>query len=167
MHLAFTSLSVLATAATVIACNAYNKGLPVATGTVTLSKVQTIAAGQTFDCGWKKYGGLQLYLLGVVLVAKTRFSSCLDRGSGACNDQVEGGDADAVFLLQSGATLQNCIIGKNQAEGVHCNGRTCHCLIFSNSILTCVSLACTLNFVWVRILLWRFITTQPKTSFIP
>jgi len=51
--------------------------------------------------GWKKY----------------------DRGSGACNDQAEGGDADAVFLLEGGATLQNVIIGKNQAEGVHCKGR--------------------------------------------
>lgn len=29
-----------------------------------------------------------------------------DRGSGACDGQAEGGDADAVFLLQSGATLQ-------------------------------------------------------------
>lgn len=37
---------------------------------------------------------------------------------------------DAVFYLQSGATLKNVIIGKNQAEGVHCNG------------------PCTLEFVW-------------------
>lgn len=29
-----------------------------------------------------------------------------DRGSGACTDQAEGGDADAVFLVQSGGTLQ-------------------------------------------------------------
>ncbi|KAG9080425.1 hypothetical protein FRC06_006601, partial [Ceratobasidium sp. 370] len=45
-----------------------------------------------------------------------------DRGSGACSGQSEGGDADAVFLLQSGATLQNVVIGANQAEGVHCLG---------------------------------------------
>ncbi|CAE6483036.1 unnamed protein product, partial [Rhizoctonia solani] len=45
-----------------------------------------------------------------------------DRGSGACKEQTEGGDADAVFLLQSGATLQNVVIGANQAEGVHCLG---------------------------------------------
>ncbi|KZV87326.1 pectate lyase [Exidia glandulosa HHB12029] len=45
-----------------------------------------------------------------------------DRGSGACEGQKEGGDADAVFLLQSGATLQNVVIGANQAEGVHCLG---------------------------------------------
>lgn len=29
-----------------------------------------------------------------------------DRGSGACKGQNEGGDKDAVFILQSGATLQ-------------------------------------------------------------
>jgi len=45
-----------------------------------------------------------------------------DRGSGACEGQTEGGDKDAVFILQSGATLQNVVIGANQAEGVHCLG---------------------------------------------
>ncbi|THU84400.1 pectate lyase [Dendrothele bispora CBS 962.96] len=45
-----------------------------------------------------------------------------DRGSGACKGQNEGGDSDAVFLLQQGATLQNVVIGANQAEGVHCLG---------------------------------------------
>lgn len=29
-----------------------------------------------------------------------------DRGSGACEGQTEGGDSDAVFLIQSGGTLQ-------------------------------------------------------------
>lgn len=29
-----------------------------------------------------------------------------DRGSGACKGQTEGGDSDAVFLVESGATLQ-------------------------------------------------------------
>ncbi|KAF8606097.1 pectate lyase [Ceratobasidium sp. AG-I] len=45
-----------------------------------------------------------------------------DRGSGACTGQKEGGDKDAVFILQSGATLQNVVIGADQAEGVHCLG---------------------------------------------
>ena len=45
-----------------------------------------------------------------------------DRGSGACTGQTEGGDSDAVFLLQAGAVLQNVVIGANQAEGVHCLG---------------------------------------------
>ena len=37
---------------------------------------------------------------------------------------------DAVFYLQAGATLRNVIIGKDQAEGVHCYG------------------PCTLEYVW-------------------
>ena len=41
---------------------------------------------------------------------------------GACSGQSEGGDADAVFLVQSGGTVKNVIIGANQAEGIHCLG---------------------------------------------
>ncbi|CCO37872.1 pectate lyase, putative [Rhizoctonia solani AG-1 IB] len=39
-----------------------------------------------------------------------------------CGGQKEGGDKDAVFLLESGATLANAVIGKDQNEGVHCKG---------------------------------------------
>ncbi|KAG8712669.1 hypothetical protein FRC09_019591 [Ceratobasidium sp. 395] len=53
-----------------------------------------------------------------------------DRGVGACGGQREGGDKDAVFILQEGAVLQNVVIGADQAEGVHCLG------------------SCTLNNVW-------------------
>ena len=45
-----------------------------------------------------------------------------DRGKGACNNQVEGGEKDAVFVLEDGATLRNVIIGKHQSEGVYCKG---------------------------------------------
>ncbi|CAE6439078.1 unnamed protein product [Rhizoctonia solani] len=45
-----------------------------------------------------------------------------DRGKGACSGQKEGGDKDAVFLLENGATLRNVVIGADQAEGVHCKG---------------------------------------------
>jgi hypothetical protein len=41
---------------------------------------------------------------------------------GACAGQSEKGEDAAVFILQSGATLSNVIIGKDQAEGVHCRG---------------------------------------------
>jgi hypothetical protein len=34
-----------------------------------------------------------------------------------CLDQAEGGDADAVFLLQDGAVLSNVVIGPNNGEG--------------------------------------------------
>ncbi|RDB26173.1 Pectate lyase E [Hypsizygus marmoreus] len=70
--------------------------------TSSLSKPITVAAGATFTPS-------QAY---------TRY----DRGSAACIDQAEGGDADAVFLLEEGATLSRVVIGANQAEGVHCLG---------------------------------------------
>ncbi|KAJ3507076.1 hypothetical protein NLJ89_g6506 [Agrocybe chaxingu] len=68
--------------------------------TSSLSKPITVKAGQTFTPP----------------TAYTRY----DRGSGACNGQSEGGDADAVFLLEEGATLSRVVIGPNQSEGVHC-----------------------------------------------
>ncbi|SJK99939.1 related to Pectate lyase H [Armillaria ostoyae] len=77
---------------------------------VSLSSAKTIAAGETFEPD-EPY---------------TRY----DRGSGACSGQSEGGDADAVFLLEEGATLSRVVIGANQAEGVHCLG------------------SCTLSHVW-------------------
>lgn len=52
-----------------------------------------------------------------------------ERKSGACGSG-EGGEADTVFVLNNGATLQNVVIGKNQMEGVYCKG------------------ACTINNVW-------------------
>ncbi|KDQ11148.1 polysaccharide lyase family 3 protein [Botryobasidium botryosum FD-172 SS1] len=76
--------------------------------TSSLTAAKTIASGTTFDGG------------------NVRF----DRGSGACKGQSEGGDKDAVFILQQGATLSNVVIGANQMEGVHCLG------------------SCTLNNVW-------------------
>ena len=36
--------------------------------------------------------------------------------------EAEGGNADAVFLLEDGASLSNVIIGKEQIEGIHCLG---------------------------------------------
>jgi pectate lyase len=78
--------------------------------TSSLSKAVTVVAGKTYTPS----------------NAYTRF----DRGSGACNGQSEGGDADAVFILEEGATLENVVIGANQVEGVHCLG------------------ACTLKNVW-------------------
>lgn len=47
-----------------------------------------------------------------------------ERSPAVCSGQKEGGEKDAMFILESGATLKNVIIGKSQAEGVHCKG-TC------------------------------------------
>lgn len=81
--------------------------LPASSGTSALSAVQTIAAGQSFD------GGMVMF----------------DRGVD-CTGQAEGGDSDAVFQLENGASISNVIIGPNQIEGIHCQG------------------ACTLTNVW-------------------
>ncbi|KAH8928424.1 polysaccharide lyase family 3 protein [Atractiella rhizophila] len=67
-----------------------------------LSAPITVAAGTTFTPP----------------TAYTRY----DRGSGACNGQAEGGDSDAVFLIEQGGTLSRVVIGADQSEGVHCLG---------------------------------------------
>lgn len=71
--------------------------IPASKGSVTYSSAKTISG--TFDGGYKTYG----------------------RGV-SCTGQAEGGDSDAVFILENGATLKNAIIGKDQIEGVHCKG---------------------------------------------
>ncbi|KAA8574509.1 hypothetical protein EYC84_005963 [Monilinia fructicola] len=73
---------------TTLTCLGYTGGIPTSTLTKTNSKVIEVAAGATFDGGWVK----------------------CDHGPGACNDQVEGGDSNAFFILHSRATLQNLII---------------------------------------------------------
>ena len=71
--------------------------VPQGNGTETFSEPKEITG--VFDGGLKTYG----------------------RGV-SCTGQAEGGNSDAVFLLKDGATLKNAIIGKDQIEGVHCEG---------------------------------------------
>ncbi|KAF6813101.1 pectate lyase c [Colletotrichum sojae] len=91
-----------------LACNGYTGGVPKATKTVTSKAPIEIKSGSIYDGKWQRF----------------------DRGAGACSNQKEGGSKDAVFIIKAGGTLKNAIIGKNQAEGVHCDGH------------------CTLEFVW-------------------
>jgi hypothetical protein len=79
--------------------------VPASKGSVTYKKPQEISG--TFDGGMKTYG----------------------RGA-KCTGQVEGGDKDAVFLIKNGGTLKNAIIGKDQIEGVHCEGKHYPCKHF-------------------------------------
>ncbi|KAG8975450.1 hypothetical protein FRC05_005780, partial [Tulasnella sp. 425] len=74
--------------------------LPASSGYVALPTASVITS--SFDGGMKRY----------------------DRkgSSGECQGQTETGEADAVFILESGATIQNVIIGADQAEGIHCRG---------------------------------------------
>lgn len=82
--------------------------LPASSGSSKLSAPKTIAAGGSFD------GGMYAY----------------DRGV-TCTGDDEGGDSDAVFILEEGATLKNVIIGPNQIEGVHvsCHSTTTLCSV--------------------------------------
>ncbi|TEA17860.1 putative pectate lyase D [Colletotrichum sidae] len=73
--------------------------MPTPAGKVVLKAAQVIAAGQSFDGENKQY----------------------DRGV-SCTGQAEGGDSDAVFILEKGAKLSNVIIGPDQIEGIHCMG---------------------------------------------
>ena len=59
----------------------------------TISSPITVKKGQTFDGKNVRY-----------------------ETKGGCNGQSEGGDKDAVFLLEEGATIKNVIIGKGQCE---------------------------------------------------
>ncbi|KAG8838569.1 hypothetical protein FRB91_007557, partial [Serendipita sp. 411] len=74
--------------------------LPASSGYVALPTASVIAT--SFDGGMKRY----------------------DRAGsdGACQGQTETGEAEAVFILESGATISNVIIGADQAEGIHCRG---------------------------------------------
>ncbi|KAL0262772.1 hypothetical protein SLS55_001745 [Diplodia seriata] len=71
--------------------------IPSSQGSETFSEAKSVSG--TFDGGLKTYG----------------------RGV-SCTGQKEGGNKDAVFLLEDGATLKNVIIGEDQIEGVHCLG---------------------------------------------
>ncbi|CAG9976207.1 unnamed protein product [Clonostachys byssicola] len=85
-----------------LACVA-KSNMPSPSSTVSSSAPIEVAAGKSFDGGNKRY----------------------DRKGYTCKNQVEGGKADTVFILQKGATLKNVIIGKNQGEGVYCLGGGC------------------------------------------
>lgn len=89
---------------------------PSSSGTTELAAVQTIAAGDSFDGEMLQW----------------------DRNPSTCEGQSEGGDDDAVFILEDGATLSNVIIGPNNGEGVHCLG------------------SCTLNNMYVSVLCFLF-----------
>ncbi|PHH51011.1 putative pectate lyase F [Ceratocystis fimbriata CBS 114723] len=75
------------------------KSLPAAKGYKALKATQYITKGSVYDAKYFK----------------------IDRGV-ACTAQTEGGEKDAVFVLEAGATLRNVIIGAKQREGVYCIG---------------------------------------------
>lgn len=103
-NMSIKSLSLLAVASLASAATT-NTNLqttfPKPSGTTNLAAVKTVAAGGSLDGGMYQW----------------------DRSPSTCNDQSEGGDKDAVFILEDGATLSNVVIGPNNGEGVHCLGK--------------------------------------------
>lgn len=72
--------------------------IPSSKGEVKISAPQRVTG--TFDCGMKRY----------------------NRADITCDSDDDGGSTGALFILEGGATLKNCIVGADQLEGVHCNG---------------------------------------------
>jgi hypothetical protein len=70
---------------------------PTKTGDVSVSSTVSIAAGQTFDGGMKRY-------------------CCVGTGS-------QSESQPAMFDLADGATIKNVILGSPAGDGVHCEGR--------------------------------------------
>ncbi|KAG4101302.1 hypothetical protein H8356DRAFT_933132 [Neocallimastix lanati (nom. inval.)] len=87
-----------------------NVFFPAAQKKVTFNEPYVIKAGQVYD-GLAINGVWTSYGRGVT-------------GQGDCKN-VEGGNKDAVFRLESGATLKNVILGADAIEHVHCIGDGC------------------------------------------
>lgn len=68
-----------------------------------------------------------------------------DRGV-SCGGQSEGGDKDAVFILEEGASISKVVIGEDQSEGIHCLG------------------ACTINDVWFEAVCEDAITIKQESG---
>lgn len=66
--------------------------VPSIRSTIMVSTPKRVSAGQTFDCGFDKY----------------------QQEDTTCNLNSEKGNQYAVFLLEEGATLQNCFLGFSQ-----------------------------------------------------
>ena len=84
---------------------------PVASGTKTLSSPITVEAGKTFDGFQENSNKWMRYERGI-------------KNLGDCTN-IEGGSKDPVFILKTGATLKNVILGAKSIEHVHCVGDGC------------------------------------------
>lgn len=86
------------------ACLGHEGGVPVPTENIEISEPIYIRSGEVFDAGWAKY----------------------DRNPSTCHEQQEGGESDTAFVLESGATIRNVIIGASVGEGIYCLGGGCN-----------------------------------------
>jgi len=94
-----------------VAVSASTTPFPEAQKKVVFNEPFVIKSGETYD-GLAINGVWTSYGRGVT-------------GQGDCKN-VEGLTSDAVFVLETGATLKNVILGADSIEHVHCIGDECH-----------------------------------------
>ncbi|KAK6335855.1 hypothetical protein TWF730_003230 [Orbilia blumenaviensis] len=74
--------------------------VPASAGSTSYPTPVLVSAGQVFDGKMLKY----------------------DRNPSSCQGQKETDEAAAMFIVESGGTVKNVIIGPDQGEGIHCRG---------------------------------------------
>lgn len=96
-----------------------------------LAALAALASAQTLTIPTRKGSIISLSSPSTISGAKDYANAEYDRGRD-CDTDDDTGDANAVFILENGASISNVIIGARQLEGIHCKG------------------ACTLTNVWFR-----------------
>ncbi|KAL1632258.1 hypothetical protein SLS56_003838 [Neofusicoccum ribis] len=95
------------------------------------ASVAGLASAQTLNIPTRSGSIISLSQPSTISGSKDFGNQEFDRGR-SCDTDADTGSDSAVFILKNGASISNVIIGKNQLEGVHCEG------------------ACTLTNVWFR-----------------
>ncbi|KAL1647697.1 hypothetical protein SLS58_002498 [Diplodia intermedia] len=90
-----------------------------------------LASAQTLNIPTRSGSIISLSQPSTISGSKDYGNQEFDRGR-ECDTDADTGSDSAVFILKNGASISNVIIGKNQLEGIHCEG------------------ACTLTNVWFR-----------------
>ncbi|OJD35765.1 pectate lyase [Diplodia corticola] len=96
-----------------------------------LTAMAALASAQTLNIPTRSGSIISLSAPSVISGSKDFGNQEYDRGR-SCDTDADTGSDSAVFVLKNGASISNVIIGKNQLEGIHCEG------------------ACTLTNVWFR-----------------
>jgi len=99
--------------------------------TALLASVAALSAAQTLNIPTRSGSIISLSAPSTISGSLDYGNKEFDRGRD-CNTDEDTGDANAVFILNDGASISNVIIGARQLEGIHCKG------------------ACTLKNVWFR-----------------
>lgn len=99
--------------------------------TTVLASLAALGSAQTLNIPSRSGSIISLSSPSVISGSVDYGNKEFDRGR-SCNTDADTSSANAVFILNDGASISNVIIGANQLEGIHCKG------------------ACTLRNVWFR-----------------